>query len=78
MISKEQQFFGLAWLISSPKVEAVAIDEHGEPVRLVVIDPRAFAAHKVLRDRLKQTLSSQLNIFGSHFTAKNLTRFPWH
>jgi Nucleotidyltransferase len=28
-------------------VEAVAIDEHGEPVRLVVIDPRTFALHKV-------------------------------
>jgi hypothetical protein len=39
--------FGLTWLINSPKVEAVAIDERGEPVRLVVIDPRTFALHKV-------------------------------
>jgi hypothetical protein len=38
--------FGLTWLINSPKVEAVAIDERGEPVRLVVIDPRTFALHK--------------------------------
>lgn len=38
--------FGLAWLINSPKLEAVAIDEKGYPVRLVVIDPRAFALHK--------------------------------
>jgi hypothetical protein len=37
---------GLARLINSPKLEAVAIDERGEPVRLVVIDPRAFALHK--------------------------------
>lgn len=37
---------GLTWLINSPKVDAVAIDERGEPVRLVVIDPRTFALHK--------------------------------
>lgn len=38
--------FGLGWLINSPKLEAVAIDERGYPLRLVVIDPRAFALHK--------------------------------
>ena len=38
--------FGLAWLINSPKLEAIAVDEKGYPVRLVVIDPRAFALHK--------------------------------
>jgi hypothetical protein len=38
--------FGLGWLINSPKLEAVAIDERGYPVRMVVIDPRAFALHK--------------------------------
>lgn len=38
--------FGLGWLINSPKLEAVAVDERGYPVRLVVIDPRAFALHK--------------------------------
>ena len=38
--------FGLAWLISSPKMEQVVIDEKGYPVRMVAIDPRAFALHK--------------------------------
>lgn len=38
--------FGLDWLINSPRLEAVAIDERGYPVRMVVIDPRAFALHK--------------------------------
>jgi hypothetical protein len=38
--------FGLGWLVNSPKMEAVAIDEKGYPLRLVVIDPRAFALHK--------------------------------
>lgn len=38
--------FGLAWLVNSPKLDAVALDERGYPVRLAVIDPRAFALHK--------------------------------
>jgi hypothetical protein len=38
--------FGLTWLINAPKVEAVPIDESGYPVRVVAIDPRAFALHK--------------------------------
>lgn len=38
--------FGLAWLVSSPRLEAVVLDERGYPVRLVAIDPRAFALHK--------------------------------
>jgi hypothetical protein len=37
---------GLGWLVNSPKVEAVAIDERGFPVRLVTVDPRVFALHK--------------------------------
>jgi hypothetical protein len=38
--------FGLGWLINSPKMDVTAIDERGYPVRMVVIDPRAFALHK--------------------------------
>jgi hypothetical protein len=38
--------FGLGWLVNSPKLETVAIDEKGYPLPLVVIDPRAFALHK--------------------------------
>jgi hypothetical protein len=38
--------FGLGWLINSPKMDVVAIDERGYPIRMVVIDPRAFALHK--------------------------------
>ncbi len=37
---------GLQWLESSPSFEAVAIDERGDALRMVVLDPRAFAAHK--------------------------------
>lgn len=37
---------GLQWLVSAPKLEAVAIDEDGMPVPFRVPDPRAFALHK--------------------------------
>ncbi|AZO41776.1 hypothetical protein EJ076_12145 [Mesorhizobium sp. M7D.F.Ca.US.005.01.1.1] len=37
---------GLAWLENTPAFEAIAIDEKGGPLRLVVPDPRIFAAHK--------------------------------
>ncbi|WP_245468867.1 MULTISPECIES: nucleotidyltransferase domain-containing protein [unclassified Mesorhizobium] len=37
---------GLAWLENAPAFEAIAIDEKGGPLRLVVPDPRIFAAHK--------------------------------
>ena len=52
---------GLAWLVSSPKFEATAIGEDGEPVRIVSPDPRAFALHKLWiseapnRDPLKRS-----------------------
>jgi hypothetical protein len=37
---------GLQWLLNSPKLNAVAIDEDGWPVSIRVPDPRAFALHK--------------------------------
>lgn len=42
-----QEIAGLAWLVSCPKVEVVSLDDNGEPVRMVVHDPRAFALHKL-------------------------------
>ena len=37
---------GLAWHESAPAFEAIAIDERGEPLRIVASDPRVFAIHK--------------------------------
>ena len=36
----------LHWLMNSPRIEAVAIQENGVPVLMSVCDPRAFALHK--------------------------------
>jgi Nucleotidyltransferase len=38
---------GLAWHESAPSFEAVAIDEKGEPCRIVTTDPRVWTAHKL-------------------------------
>ena len=38
--------FGLGWRSNSPRLDAIALDEKGYPVRIVAIDPRAFALHK--------------------------------
>lgn len=38
---------GLAWHENAPSFEAIAIDERGEPCRIVTTDPRVWAAHKL-------------------------------
>lgn len=38
---------GLAWHESASAFEAIAIDERGEPLRIVATDPRVWAAHKL-------------------------------
>jgi hypothetical protein len=44
---------GLAWQESAPSFEAVAIDERGEPCRIVTTDPRVWAAHKLWLSKRK-------------------------
>lgn len=41
----------LDWLESAPAFEAVAIDQIGEPLRIVTTDPRAFGVHKLWLSR---------------------------
>lgn len=38
---------GLTWHENAPVFEAVAIDERGEPCRIVATDPRVWTAHKL-------------------------------
>lgn len=51
---------GLQWLVNSPKLSIVAVDETGWPAPMRVADPRAFALHKawlsnqLSRDPLKR------------------------
>jgi len=83
--------FGLDWLINAPKREAVPIDERGYPVRMVVIDPRAFALHKswvadrpdreplkVRRDRGQALAAAQiaLSYLGLAFDSADMAALP--
>lgn len=38
---------GLVWLENAPAFEAMAIDERGQPLRIIAADPRVWAAHKL-------------------------------
>jgi hypothetical protein len=69
--------FGLGWLISSPRLEAVAIDERGYPVRLVAIDPRAFAVHKawVSRREDREPLKAVRDLEQAKAAARIATRY---
>ena len=42
---------GLSWLVNSPKMQAVVIDERGYPLDYSCPDPRAFALHKLWLSR---------------------------
>ena len=41
------QIEGLEWHESAPPFEGVAVDEKGEPLRIVTTDPRVWVAHKL-------------------------------
>ncbi len=42
-----QPIGGVEWLIGSPAFEQIVVGADGEPVRMVVPDPRTFALHKL-------------------------------
>jgi hypothetical protein len=69
--------FGLGWLINSPRQEAVALDERGYPVRLVAIDPRAFALHKawVSRREDREPLKAVRDLQQAKAAASIATRY---
>ena len=83
---------GLAWHESAPPFEASAIDERGEPLRIVTSDPRIFAAHKfwlsgrvdrepIKRRRDKEQAEAVASMTGTYmpnlpFTADELKMLP--
>lgn len=68
---------GLGWHESAPSFEAVALDEKGQPLRIVATDPRVWAAHKLWlskrqdRDRIKR----QRDAAQAHTIALLVTRY---
>jgi hypothetical protein len=83
---------GLIWLENAPSFEQMALDEKGFPLRIVTVDPRAFAIHKhwvssrIDRDPLKKardlaqagTVSQLLAEYLPQldFTAEHMTMIP--
>lgn len=74
---------GLAWHENAPAFEAVAIDETGEPCRIVATDPRVWAAHKLWlskrpdRPALKRRNDeAQAEVVGQ-LVAKYLSHLPY-
>lgn len=41
------EIWKLQWVVEAPRFEATVIDDDGLPARIVAVDPRWFAAHKV-------------------------------
>lgn len=74
---------GLAWHESAPAFEAVAIDEKGEPLRIVATDPRVWAAHKLWlskqqdRDAIKRRRDEAQARTIAQLVAKYLPHLPF-
>ena len=83
--------FGLQWLVSAPKFEAVPMGEDGYPLRMVAPDPRAFALHKLWlserphrdpvkrpRDQRQAEVTAQLcaTYFNLDFETEHLKALP--
>lgn len=74
---------GLAWHESAPAFEATAIDEKGEPLRIVATDPRVWAAHKLWlskrqdRDAIKRRRDEAQARVIAQLVAKYLPHLPF-
>lgn len=74
---------GLAWHESAPSFEAIAIDEKGEPLRIVATDPRVWAAHKLWlskrtdRNAIKRQRDEAQARTIAQLVAKNLPQIPY-
>ncbi|NTJ44237.1 hypothetical protein G6L28_16680 [Agrobacterium larrymoorei] len=82
---------GMSWLVSAPKTEAILLDETGLPLRMVTIDPRVYALHKLWlsekedrdpikrhRDEQQSSIVAQIaqNHLGLSFDADDLSALP--
>jgi hypothetical protein len=74
---------GLVWHESAPPFEAIAIDEKGEPLRIVATDPRIWTAHKLWlskredREPLKRRRDEAQARTIAHLLVKYLPHLPY-
>jgi hypothetical protein len=73
----------MKWLVSSPKVQTMTLDEDGYPVPMAVPDPRAFAIHKLWlsmrpdRDPIKKPRDAAQAIALANLTVNLLPQYPF-
>jgi hypothetical protein len=74
---------GLVWLENAPTFSEVAFDDRGEPVRLVTIDPRAWAVHKhwlshrIDRPVVKRRRDAEQARIAAELTARFMPNLPF-
>jgi hypothetical protein len=74
---------GLVWLENAPLFEAIAIDEKGQPLRIVAADPRVWAAHKLWvsrqldRDPVKKRRDEQQAVAVGSIVRDLLPQLPY-
>ena len=74
---------GLQWLLNSPTLDAVAIDEDGWPVPVKAPDPRAFALHKAWLSSLptREPIKKPRDLAQAHAVAQlvqsEMPQFPF-
>jgi hypothetical protein len=71
---------GLAWRESAPAFEAVAIDEKGEPLRIVATDPRVWVAHKLWLSKRqdREPLKRRRDEAQAHAVGRLITEYMPH
>jgi hypothetical protein len=71
---------GLTWHESAPAFEAIAIDERGDPLRIVATDPRVWAAHKLWLSKQpdRDAVKSQRDAEQARTVAALVARFMPH
>lgn len=71
---------GLQWMINSPKVMAIVLDERGYPVRYTVPDPRSFSLHKLWLSRRpdRDPLKRQRDEAQAHAVATMVRQYMPH
>jgi hypothetical protein len=71
---------GLDWLQNAPAFEAIAIDERGEPTRIIAADPRVWAAHKLWLSRRadREPLRRQRDAAQAEAVAALVTNYLTH
>ena len=75
---------GLSWLENAPDFEQIAVDERGFLLRIIAVDPRVFAVHKLwlskqaLRDPIKKLRDREQALTVARLAVEYLQHLPFN